>query len=49
MEKIEELTLYAIQQDAQLNHLAAENDSLKKQIQSMNDRLAAIEMALIQK
>jgi hypothetical protein len=49
MEKIEELTLYAIQQDAQLNHLAAENDSLKKQIQSMNERLVAIEMALIQK
>lgn len=48
MEKIEELTLYTIQQNTKINDLALENDSLEKQIQSLNDRLTVIEKALNQ-
>ena len=56
MQKIEELTLYTIEQNTQIKHLEKnvttlekENQQLKAELKQMNDRLNKIETMLNQK
>jgi len=46
MQKIEELTLYTIEQNTQIKDLEKENQQLKSDLQQVNDRLDKIEAML---